>query len=84
MAAPKIALQPVDRAVADAAHAELTEFVHLRNPGVVDKRPDTVLNFDKYLKPPELQKTTAVVRDFLDVGSAHGNRALGNSYVSFI
>jgi len=66
MAAPKIALQPVDRAVADAAHAELTEFVNLRNPGVVDKRPDTVLNFDKYLKPPELQKTTAVVRDFLD------------------
>ena len=70
MVSSKIARQSVHLAVADAAHAELTEFVNLRNPGVVDKRPDTVLNFDKYLKPPELQKTTVVVRDFLDVGSA--------------
>ena len=68
MVSPKVALQPVDRAVADAAHAELTKFVDLLNPGVVDKRPDMVLNFDKYL--PDLQKTTAVVKDFLDVGSA--------------
>lgn len=82
MVSPSIALQRVDRAVADAAHAELTKFVDLRNPGVVDKRPDMVLNFDKYLMTPDLQKTTALVKDFLDVGSAW-NRTLGNSYVNY-
>jgi hypothetical protein len=70
MVSPRIALQPVDRAVADAPHAELAKFVDLCNPGVVDKRPDMVLNFDNYLKTPGLQKMTAVVEHFLDVGGA--------------
>jgi hypothetical protein len=70
MVSPNIALQIVDRAVSDAAHAELTEFVDLRNPSVVDKLPDMVLNFDRYLKPPDLQTTTAMVQDFLDVSSS--------------
>jgi hypothetical protein len=69
MVSPRIALQPVDRAVADAAHAELAKFVDLRSPGVVDKRLDIVLNFDNYLKTPDLQKTNTVVEEFLGVGN---------------
>lgn len=70
MVSPRIVLQSVDRAITDAAHAELVKFVELHSPGVVEKRPDMVLNFDKYLKDPELQKAAAMVEEFLDVGSA--------------
>jgi hypothetical protein len=62
--------QAVDRTTADAAHAELAKFVDARSPGVVDKRMDTVLNFDGYLKTPDMQKTNALVVDFLDVCGA--------------
>lgn len=68
MVSPKFASQPVDRVVTDAAHEELAKFVELGSPGVVDKRPDTVLNFDNYLKTPSLQKTNAMVEGFLNVG----------------
>ena len=70
MVSSKIARQSVDLAVADAAHAELTKLVESRGSGAVGKQLDTVLHFDQYLKTRDLQKTTTVVEDFLDVGSA--------------
>ena len=42
--------QVVNRTAADAAHAELAKFVDARSPGVVEKRMDTMLNFNGYLK----------------------------------
>jgi hypothetical protein len=59
--------QAVDRTAANAAHAELAKFVDARSLGVVDKRMDIVLNFDGYLKTLDMQKTNALVADFLDV-----------------
>ena len=59
--------QAVDRTAADAAHAELVEFVHSRSPGVADKQLDTVQDFDGYLKTPNLRGANALVADFLDV-----------------
>ena len=67
MAPPKFTTKSVDSVAADAAHAELAKFVGSRNPGVVDKKPDMALDFESYLKTPDLQKTNALVTDFLNV-----------------
>jgi hypothetical protein len=70
MPSTTVVSQAVDRAAADAAHAELVKFVDMRSPGVVDKRIDAVLNFEGYLKTLDMQKTNALLADFLDVCGA--------------
>jgi hypothetical protein len=77
MTPSRLAPKSVDSVIADAAHIELLKFVESRNPGVVDKKPDTALDFDAYLKTADLRKTNALVVDFLEVcgalnGNAHG------------
>jgi hypothetical protein len=70
MTQPKLAPKSVTSRAADAAYEELSQYVELEYPGVVDKKPDMILDFDLYLKTPELQKTNVLVTDFLDVSSA--------------
>lgn len=65
---PKIALQLVNCVVTNAVHAELAKFVDLHSLGVVGKQLDMVLNFDDYLKTLDLQKTNALVEEFLGIG----------------
>jgi hypothetical protein len=55
----------VDRAVADAAHAELTAFTQSRHPDVVNKQLDKVLSLNGFLN--EMPKTKVLVMDFLEV-----------------
>ena len=51
--------------------SELAKFVDMRNPGCCGQADGiTVLNFDGYLKNPDLQKTNALVADYLDVCGA--------------
>jgi hypothetical protein len=68
--APKLAAKSVAFTDADAAHAELSKFVELQNPGVVNNKPDTALDFDLYMRTSDLQKTNVLVTDFLDVSNA--------------
>ena len=70
MAQPKLARESVASIAADAAHAELSKFVESRTPDIVDKKPDATLNFEGHLKNKDLQKTNALVTDFLDVSGA--------------
>jgi hypothetical protein len=70
MAPPKLAAKSIASTAADAAHAELSKYVKSHTPGIVDKKPDTQPNFNKFLKTIDLQKTNKLVTDFLDVSSA--------------
>jgi hypothetical protein len=70
MASPKLAAKSIASTAADAAHAELSEYVDSHTPGIVDKKPDTQPNFNKFLETVHLQKTNKLVTDFLDVSSA--------------
>jgi len=70
MAPPKLVVRSIASTAADAAHEELFKFVESQTPGVVDKKPDTAPNFHAFLKTEDLQKTNALVTDFLEVGSA--------------
>jgi hypothetical protein len=69
MVPPKLAAMSVASTAANAAHAELSNFIELRSPGIVEKRPDTTWNFEGFLKTVDLQKTNALVTDFLEVSS---------------
>jgi len=70
MPSSTVVSQAINHTAADAAHAELAKFVDVRNPGVVDKRIDMALDFDGYLKTPDMQKTNTLLADFLDVCGA--------------
>ncbi|SRR6266536_5159533 len=70
MATTRLATKSVDSIVANAAYAELAKFVESRSSGVVDKKPDTALAFECYLKATDPQKTNALVTDFLNVSGA--------------
>ena len=70
MPSSTVKLQAIDRTAANAAHAELAKFVDARSLSVVDKQMDTVLNFNGYLKTPNMQKTNVLVADFLNVYGA--------------
>lgn len=67
MTASRIAAA-VDRAAADAAHAEMTAFTQSRHPDVVNKQLDKVLSLNGFLN--EIPKTQALVTDFLEVRNA--------------
>lgn len=70
MAPPRLAPKSVDPTAAEAAHEELVKFIDSRNPGIVDKKLDTAVDFDAYLKTADLQKTNALIEDFLQVSGA--------------
>jgi hypothetical protein len=61
--------QAVDATVADAAHAEMSKFLDLRSPDVVNKQLDKVPLLDTFLNPSDLPKTNELVIDFLQVCS---------------
>jgi hypothetical protein len=67
MTASRIAAA-VDRASADAAHAEITAFTQSRHPNVVNKQFDKVLSLNGFLN--EMPKTQVLVTDFLEVRTA--------------
>jgi hypothetical protein len=58
MPSSTVVSQAIDRTAADAAHAKLAKFVHVRNPDVVDKRIDMALNFDGYLRLQTCRRRT--------------------------
>jgi hypothetical protein len=56
MALLKIVLYTVDRAAADTAYTEMTGFIALQNPNIVNKQPDTVLYLNDFLTLSDLSK----------------------------
>jgi hypothetical protein len=67
MALSRIVLQAIDCKAADLVHAEITKFVNVRNPGIVEKQHDKALSLDHHLKSTDLEKTSVLVLDFLAV-----------------
>jgi hypothetical protein len=54
MAQPKLAKGSVDSIAANIAHIKLSKFVESQNPGVVERKLDTTLDFDLYLRTLDL------------------------------
>jgi hypothetical protein len=67
MPSSKVVPQAVGREAADAAHAEITDYIELRSSGVVQQQLDKVLDLNTFLNSPGLQKTNTLVVDFLKV-----------------
>lgn len=60
-------LQAIDSKAAGAAYTEMTKFVDLRSPDVVNKQLNKVLSFDAFLNATNLPKTHELVTNFLQV-----------------
>jgi hypothetical protein len=84
MAPPKIAAMSVASTAANAAHAELSKYVESHTPGIVDKKPDTTWNLEGFLRTVHLQKTNALVTDFLDVSSTSKTFSLSQRIPSYL
>ena len=61
----------MDRDTVDPAHKELSKFIRIHSPGIVQKEREKTFYFNDQLqrKIPELQIANAVVDDFLSVCS---------------
>ncbi|KAF4630813.1 hypothetical protein G7Y89_g7324 [Cudoniella acicularis] len=81
MAIPKFATKSVDPIAADIVYVELARFVESRSPGVVDKKPDTAVDFKHYLKTLDLKETNILNEgkrlavEFLDIEDARLERS---------
>lgn len=69
MASIQIIRAAMDKATVDPAHEELSKFIRIHSPGIVQKEQEKIFYFDDQLqqKIPELQIANAVVDDFLSV-----------------
>jgi hypothetical protein len=78
--APKLAAKSVAFTDVNITYAELSKFVQLQNPNVVNNKPDTALDFNLYIITLDLQKTNVLVTDFLNVSNALRITFLVSSY----